>query len=286
MKNLTDIKKTEGTNLSDDYGQSLIQHNKPLLDKHISDFLIKKTEKIVTALYMVTDYIDDGEALKNKIRATSLDLLSDVYKTTIVISNRDIYILTVNKRIDEITSFLNIAETIGLISEMNSNILKNELLIMIKDMKEFYPQKVSSTFTLDQKIFNITRPDIHKTSLMEKSYKPIGIGEYKGHIKDNNINYGMSDINNKLSFSKGQFEVNPKSSITKEERINKIILVIKDKKDLIGNENGVSIKDISSTISDYSEKTIQRELNALVIKGQLKKTGAKRWSRYQIAQSA
>jgi DeoR/GlpR family transcriptional regulator of sugar metabolism len=48
------------------------------------------------------------------------------------------------------------------------------------------------------------------------------------------------------------------------------------------SKKDVSIKDISLVLTDCSEKTIQRELNSLVLKGQLKKTGAKRWSRYSI----
>ncbi len=66
----------------------------------------------------------------------------------------------------------------------------------------------------------------------------------------------------------------PKPLLDKEGRVSKILGIIKDKKE-------VSIKDISIAFTDYSEKTIQRELNALVAKGTIKKIGAKRWSRYQ-----
>jgi hypothetical protein len=70
----------------------------------------------------------------------------------------------------------------------------------------------------------------------------------------------------------------------KQERANRIISLIKDKKDMNGNQNGVSIKDISLSFVDCSEKTIQRELNNLVLNGKLKKTGAKRWSRYGLGE--
>ena len=52
-----------------------------------------------------------------------------------------------------------------------------------------------------------------------------------------------------------------------------------------GLYNGVSIKDISAQFTDCSEKTIQRELNDLVIKGRIKKSGSKRWSRYLSIES-
>ena len=44
-----------------------------------------------------------------------------------------------------------------------------------------------------------------------------------------------------------------------------------------------SIKDISEVITDVSEKTIQRELNSLIEKGEVKREGERRWSRYSLA---
>jgi DNA-binding transcriptional ArsR family regulator len=44
-----------------------------------------------------------------------------------------------------------------------------------------------------------------------------------------------------------------------------------------------TIKDISEIITDVSEKTIQRELNSLIEKGQVTREGERRWSRYSVA---
>jgi DNA-binding transcriptional ArsR family regulator len=43
-----------------------------------------------------------------------------------------------------------------------------------------------------------------------------------------------------------------------------------------------TIKDISEVITDVSEKTIQRELNSLIEKGQVLREGERRWSRYSV----
>ncbi|MEK7171161.1 MAG: hypothetical protein AAB774_02550 [Patescibacteria group bacterium] len=40
------------------------------------------------------------------------------------------------------------------------------------------------------------------------------------------------------------------------------------------------IKDIAKNLQNFSGKTVQRELNTLVIAGLVKKTGERRWSRY------
>lgn len=43
-----------------------------------------------------------------------------------------------------------------------------------------------------------------------------------------------------------------------------------------------SIKDISDIIRDCSEKTIQRELNSLIEKGEVIRIGERRWSKYSV----
>jgi predicted ArsR family transcriptional regulator len=42
------------------------------------------------------------------------------------------------------------------------------------------------------------------------------------------------------------------------------------------------IKDISTVIRDVSEKTIQRELQALVTAGLISRTGERRWTQYAL----
>jgi len=44
-----------------------------------------------------------------------------------------------------------------------------------------------------------------------------------------------------------------------------------------------TVKDISEVITDVSEKTIQRELNSLIEKGQVIREGERRWSRYSVS---
>jgi len=44
-----------------------------------------------------------------------------------------------------------------------------------------------------------------------------------------------------------------------------------------------TIKDISEIITDCSEKTVQRELNAMIEDNIVKRQGERRWSKYSIA---
>jgi DNA-binding transcriptional ArsR family regulator len=60
-------------------------------------------------------------------------------------------------------------------------------------------------------------------------------------------------------------------------RRERIMGIIKDK-------GHVTIKDVSTAITDVSEKTIQRELMSLISDRIIVKEGERRWSKYSIAQ--
>lgn len=59
------------------------------------------------------------------------------------------------------------------------------------------------------------------------------------------------------------------------DRTNAILNFIKE-------HGGATIKDIWRTMPEVSEKTVQRDLVALVTSGTLIKSGKKRWSRYAL----
>jgi hypothetical protein len=253
MNNQKDSQKTD----LNSYGQT---DAKALVNKPLYEYANKKTEKLVTALYMVTDCMDMGDAIKGKLRLLGVDLLSDMYHlSTLAPIDKHTHISSSLAHIYEIISFVEIAATLGYVSEMNTSILKREFLSLIAELKSFQSKDKHFTFTLDTKMFETEKNDT--------PYLP------SQSIKDKRT-FNMSDrpkSNTSLSVRpRRETGANP---INKQERTNKILTLIKDKRE-------VSIKDISVAFSDVSEKTIQRELNALVSSGQIKKVGAKRWSRY------
>ncbi len=51
---------------------------------------------------------------------------------------------------------------------------------------------------------------------------------------------------------------------------------------ILGAKGEATIKDISEIINDVSEKTIQRELNAMIDENVVKRQGERRWSKYSL----
>jgi len=260
---------------SDSFNNKLtIQSPKP-----IYEFVNKKTEKIVTALYMVTDCMDTDDALKGKLRLLSVELLSDMYKlSALPPMDKNNHISISVARVYELISFIDIASMIGFISEMNSTILSRELNNLITELKSHETRSNHFSFTLSEKMFEVERP-------LEENKNIASMDNIKDNYKGQNIkDKVVFPISLKSSFRNQarviDYKDYNKNLQNKDERANKILAIIKDSKNNL-NQNGVSIKDVSVVLTDCSEKTIQRELNVLVSKGLIKKTGAKRWSRYQ-----
>jgi hypothetical protein len=68
----------------------------------------------------------------------------------------------------------------------------------------------------------------------------------------------------------------PKTSVpSSNDRRERIKTILEAKKE-------ATIKDISEIITDVSEKTIQRELNAMIEENLVKRQGERRWSKYSI----
>ena len=255
-----------------------------------------KTNKLVTALYMVTDIIDKGEPIRNKLRTLGTDILSDTY---LVRQNNTGNILSLmNGKISETMSFLDLASAMNIISEMNCNILRKELSLLNQSITESINKTGSFNKQIDLVEFLFETPLLdeegvgggdskittsafsHSSSIRRredsKGRTSTSIGVQKGStllkalknikMSDRNVNHG--DV----------FDV------LKKQRQDSIINIIKN------ISGGATIKDIKDKVQANpkqndslvfcSEKTLQRELVSMVKNGVLNKVGEKRWSKY------
>jgi len=257
--------------------------------------LLNRTQKIVTAIYMVTECIDDGEPIKNSLRTSSLELLKLITLTDNKTSLRTHFDMETSEiTIRELLSLLEISQVVGITGSMNSGILMKELTKLSSDIAQIKMQNSKSSFTMQTlrsqglegadflKNFSFnsddslggengatdTSGDILKMFLSNKSngqgHAPLASTPiYKGQHPVNNIKDIISGQSKKIDLA------------IKNERRNSILLALKDK-------DFVTVKDIASIVKNCSEKTLQRELTQLVKDKVLKKTGEKRWSRYSL----
>lgn len=234
--------------------------------------LSKRTGKLVTALYLVTNCIDDRESIKTRLRSLGVDLVSQVsFAEKSSSFDRGISLTEAALVLSELGVLISIAGSVSLISEMNASVLLNA----IEKLRSAFEDGGTASFGLPSVdrasgTFMITEDMLRDTESEE------GVRKSQLSLKQSALESNRHFRSHELKGQKKE-EKTGKSSGNRGSRTDEILALIREKKE-------VSVKDIASFISGCSEKTIQRELLALVAQGVLKKSGEKRWSRYSLAQ--
>ncbi|HAO64588.1 TPA: hypothetical protein DCQ44_01245 [Candidatus Taylorbacteria bacterium] len=232
-------------------------------------FIFKKTEKIIAALYLVTNLISDNEPIKIQLRKASLGLLSDTLslrRTSSAQSRQSI--LNLMTVISEILSLLKIASVTEQISSMNYSIIHREIVMLMGNLDALHPEMVGNgSMVLPQDFFNVPTPSAVPTYSPATNVFQVG----NAQAPSSKGQYRTPD-----AIKDSQIRSTPKDNV-KDNRREKMLQLLKVGKPL-------SIRDFAQEIKNCSEKTIQRELLAMVESGTLKKTGERRWSVYSLVQ--
>lgn len=240
----------------------------------LSFFISSKINRILNAIYLVTDKIKATEPLRNFIRqrASNPDIMGIIIKDK-VSANLAVENLVVLKK------SLETAYSVGLVSSMNFEVISNECDEIISVIFDAGTDVFTTDPTINQKYFSVEKkPNVQGVLSQGRDYsKPVRREDYKGQTKGHNDvlnNIGAVNIN-QTSIKSTVSKVANSSVFNKDSRGDRVLNIIE-------NRGEVTIKDISILVTDFSEKTIQRELNNLVTKGVVKRTGERRWSRYSL----
>ena len=254
-------------NLKDTEQKSLVSYDPAGLSSVSISLSYTKTNKLITALYMVTDTMEKDEPIRLKLRTFGIEILTDIENPSRT-SLSDI-----DKKISAVLSFLGIASDLRMISAMNSGILAKEFNELKESVKN-YTAKRASWFE------DFMREDTSNLSLegrqvggkegMNSIGHPYNHSTRIGVQKGDTLMKALGDVHNK----KDEFEA------LRNKRKQDISDIVKK------SASGASIKDIETALQsighNLGEKTLQRELVSMLKDNVLYKTGEKRWSKYFI----
>jgi hypothetical protein len=264
------LKDNKKEDVKDSYVSLADVSKKQKLNKAI----LLKTERLASAIYLVTGLMDSNEAIRGELRSVSLLAISDLYFLNQNTIDKGVVSDKILKKISHMTSLLEVCLTGGLISVMNYTILRDEYLKLREVITNFQLTESVESFLLPSQLFDseITTRELQgETKNLLKDTVSMSIGNSK---KDKNLTTKQAGV---LDSQKDK-NTDPRKN-NKTSRQDLILKVIKD-------GVGYTIKDIISNVSitdpmvDCSNKTIQRDLLELVSNGVLIKTGERRWSRY------
>ncbi|MFA6430688.1 MAG: hypothetical protein WC229_02825 [Candidatus Paceibacterota bacterium] len=233
-------------------------------------FVFQKTEKLVAGVYLLTGYLSDKEPLKWTLR----DVANTILKESISLSDRvwgeENLVESLVLSISEISAIFGVAKVSSLISISNYEIIKTEF-----DKLADFLHKSSQNLSSAKIAFG--------GDLFGGNYDFISNQGYQNNNQEVSENYkGQKDIKDNQNYS-----VLNKVHVEKKNPTEKKLKDKSNRQEVITSmlKSGVklTIKDFTKNIKDCSEKTIQRELLALVAKGVLKKEGERRWSKYFLS---
>lgn len=208
-------------------------------------FLVQKSEKLASALYIITGFIPAEEPVRLKLRTCALDLITYSADSHNLSGAR---VGAFTARCSEIGSLLETAMSAGLISHMNARLICDEYASLAHFAKA-EKTKISET------------NDVGESGIQNR-FLPSQGTSIKGQKKGAGF----------LRTKKSNISPNKRQS----DRRASILALFKDR-------NELSIKDATTSVIGCSEKTIQRELLALVREGVLTKEGERRWTIYRKA---
>jgi DNA-binding transcriptional ArsR family regulator len=220
-------------------------------------YAYKKTEKIVTAVYLVTNFVPETEPLRVRLREKSLMLLTDMlwlrHGFRAAGPER---VSTIIAHLTELVTLLEVANAGGYVSGMNLSVFQQECRLLIEFLREHEDVESSESLSLSKHYFHI--PQGASASR-----------ENAADVKDTKISI-KDKIKNRLQPREG------KSTTSKREARRAAIIAA------LGRQKAASVRDVAQAVGGYSEKTIQRELVALMREGVIKREGERRWSTYSL----
>lgn len=228
---------------------SLPQSVQNLISGDYRTYIVKKSERLASALYVVTGFIQPNEPMRKRLRTGALDIVSlSVRPSGMSLEGIEKF----KSLCVEMGALLTTARGAGLLSQMNAGLLSEEYALLGSFVSE------NSQTLREGKVLAFE-------TLPAPVNAPTESITIKGHAKNNQEKKKVLKRQNASQVTNGQ-------SDRKRTILN-----------LVEAKGKISIKDAASMIPGVSEKTIQRELLTMVKEGLLLKEGERRWSTYKKA---
>jgi hypothetical protein len=244
-------------------------------DSSALSYILEKSSKIASVTLLVADVLDGNSELKSELQRSAIGLVRDAAKSVHSLEKRDSFFTYITT----LVTIVDTAGRAGQLSRMNAETLSDELL----GLGEFVHAIDWSRGRryIDEGYFGESAP--RELFVSEPTVKETET--YKSHSRDMYVRPSQPRQTYSDSYTHAvEKDTEQKQSFQYKERVQE---VQKDRRatilGLVQKKDRISVKDVASVIKDCSEKTLQRELLALVKQGVLKKEGERRWSTYSLA---
>ena len=206
-------------------------------------YIYKKAERLASALYLIAPAFRDSVSLRTRLESLAVTLTEAASLSGARLAE------ALSRELLSLSSLLAMAEAGGLLSRMNGDLIIREAQALLTEVTLYEEPRLAlsepTTFaTLAKQAPGATSvPPALPLPRAAHASMPGSPSRDKGH---NSI------------------------------RQDNLLTFIREK-------GSVSIKDLAGVVRGVSEKTIQRELQALIEGGQIEKRGERRWTTYSAS---
>ena len=224
-------------------------------------YLYKKSERLAKAIHLIAPAFANSVSLRERLEDIAIGLID---AAVLPPSEARAYL---SQDLLTLSSVLAIARTSGILSAMNADLIAREAHNLLKEVASYEEPHL---FLEEAPTLAMLAKEIHaRTGRPMLGQLPAPVAPMANMPK---MTARKDTARKALVARTSQGHVSDKG----EGRREAILSILKSK--------GPSyIKDISTVIRDVSEKTIQRELQALVEAGKVNRAGERRWTTYSIA---
>ena len=244
-----------------------------LKDSKAVAYTLEKTLRIASVTLKLTSFMESGNTIREDIERTAMGLVKDAAS----FAHSDRSRRSFEAGVATLSALLTTASYVGLVSVKNVMVLNDELSALITTTANI--GTLSGRTYMEADAFSVELPQELFMSEPKGS-----MPSYKGHVTD--------DVRTaRPSMQAPRVERPYQTSSTPEAQrppryAERVQEVQKDRRatilGLLQRKDRITVKDVANVVRDCSEKTIQRELAALVSQGVLKREGERRWSTYSL----
>lgn len=232
---------------------------------------LERVTRVSEALYRVTDLMPDEEPLKWSLRTKAIELveLLSFLTSSASLKDRAVTSARVHELIDAITRLLDIAAGASFISKVNFDVLRREygLLRELPQPKE----TLLLPITMPQETEKVETPARH----VVKGDLAISVSPETAPAVKTTPQPSRVEISAETPRAREVLMARPAPEKDNNRR-SRIL-------SYLGAHPWASRGDVAAIFGrEISEKTLQRELSALVDSGAIIKEGEKRWCRYAL----
>jgi hypothetical protein len=263
--------------------------------------------------------MNDNEPIKHGLRKNGVALLMSMNALAqLDVKDRVLELKMSLKSVTEITSLLHVSVTTGIVSQMNGELLMDGFrslqlvlekkqpifskeMLHVEDEEQLdsetgFSSAVNSTSydaltPLSLARLHESKEDLRRTQESLRQSQLLSKIEGKGHQYEPSVKDKEEEIKDKVEqhvpvrasthavlMEHASRPTNTFASSFQMKKLSRREQILA----LFVRGVDVSIKDIAARIKGCSEKTIQRELNALLYDNIIERIGEKRWSRYVL----